>query len=286
MRWQGRERSENVEDRRAVSGRTMAVGGLGGIGGLILVLLVIFLGGDPQRAIQVVQQNAPPAEQQFPADGPQPDDEAANFVSVVLRDTEKVWGEIFQQMGREYREPRLVLFRDAVESACGFASAAAGPFYCPADQTVYIDLSFYDELKNRHGAPGDFAQAYVLAHEVGHHVQKLLGTSDRVHGAQMRASKEDANELSVGLELQADFYAGVWAHHAEKNWQILEPGDIEEALNAASAIGDDTLQRQAQGFVVPDSFTHGTSEQRVYWFAKGLKTGDISQGNTFEELGP
>ena len=185
-------------------------------------------------------------------------------------------------MGRTYREPKLVLFRDSVASACGFQSAAVGPFYCPSDQTVYIDLSFFEELMERHGAPGDFAQAYVIAHEVGHHVQKLMGISDKVNSAQARASKEQANDLSVRLELQADFLAGVWAHHAEKNWQILEEGDIEEALNAAAAIGDDRLQKRSQGYIVPESFTHGTSAQRVRWFTHGLKTGNVDEGDTFE----
>ncbi|NLX97628.1 MAG: hypothetical protein GXY83_15780 [Rhodopirellula sp.] len=280
MRWQGRERSRNVEDRRAVPAGRMAIGGVGGI---LLVLLVLFMGGDPRKVIQLLGENQPPGGQPQ-APGPQPDDEVAEFIAVVLRDTEKVWGQLFDSMANQYREPKLVLFRDQVRSACGFQSAAVGPFYCPSDETVYIDLSFYEALKSRHGAPGDFAQAYVLAHEVGHHVQKLMGISDRVHAARTRAGEEEANDLSVRLELQADFFAGVWAHHAEKNWRILEPGDIEEALNAASAIGDDRLQREAQGFVVPESFTHGTSEQRVRWFSKGLRTGDVSQGNTFEEL--
>ncbi len=260
-------------------GRRMAVGGAGG---LVLILVVLFMGGDPAKVLQLLQQNAPPAQQMQEAPGPQPDDETAEFVSVVLRDTENIWGELFEQMGRTYREPKLVLFRDSVASACGFQSAAVGPFYCPSDQTVYIDLSFYEELKERHGAPGDFAQAYVIAHEVGHHVQKLMGISDKVNSAQARASKEQANDLSVRLELQADFLAGVWAHHAEKNWQILEEGDIEEALNAAAAIGDDRLQKRSQGYIVPESFTHGTSAQRVRWFTHGLKTGNVDEGDTFE----
>lgn len=279
MRWRGRERSENVEDRRALSGGKMAVGGLGGV---VLILLVLFLGGDPRELMQMQGQIAPQDQQQRQDAGPQPDDEMAEFVSVVLRDTEDVWDQLFAQMGDVYRKPKMVLFRDSVDSACGYQSAAVGPFYCPDDETVYIDLGFYDELKYRLGAPGDFAQAYVIAHEIGHHVQKLLGISDQVRRQQMAAGKASANELSVRLELQADFLAGVWAHHAEEKWRILEPGDIEEALNAASAIGDDRLQKKAQGYVVPESFTHGTSEQRVHWFSKGLKTGDIAQGDTFE----
>lgn len=199
----------------------------------------------------------------------------------MLADTEEVWTEQFARAGRTYRKPTLVLFRDQVRSACGFASAASGPFYCPADQQVYIDLAFYQDMKDKLGAPGDFAQAYVIAHEVGHHVQNLLGISEDVHARQQRVDKVEANELSVRLELQADFLAGVWAHHAEQKWQILEPGDIEEALNAATAIGDDRLQQQSRGTVVPESFTHGTSKQRVRWFTRGLKTGDMNAGDTF-----
>ncbi|MHB8901125.1 MAG: KPN_02809 family neutral zinc metallopeptidase [Thermoguttaceae bacterium] len=278
MRWRGRAGSRNVEDRRAMSGPRMAIGGMGG---LLLILIVFCLGGDPMQVLQLLQPGGPPGQQQQ-APGPQPDDEVAQFVSVVLRDTEEVWGQLFRQMGQTYREPRLVLFRDAVSSACGSQSAAVGPFYCPIDQTVYIDLGFYEELSRRHGAPGDFAQAYVIAHEVGHHVQKLMGISDKISSLQARASRAEANDLSVRLELQADFFAGVWAHHAEQNWQILEQGDIEEALNAASAIGDDRLQKQSRGYVVPESFTHGTSAQRVRWFTRGLKTGQVDDGNTFE----
>jgi predicted metalloprotease len=210
------------------------------------------------------------------------DDEMKEFVSVVLADTEDVWNEQFRRQGAEYREPTLVLFTGQVQSACGYASAAVGPFYCPGDEKVYIDLAFYDELQRRFNAPGDFAQAYVIAHEVGHHVQNLMGTSDRVHRARSRVSEEEFNELSVRLELQADFYAGVWAHHANRTRQIIEPGDLEEAIRAASAIGDDRLQMQQQGYVVPDSFTHGTSEQRVRWFRKGYESGDVSEGDTFK----
>jgi len=276
MRWRGRRQSEHVEDRRAMGGPVIVGGGLGG---LLLILLVILLGGNPLPLLQQMQQNAPP--QAGPAAIDPAEDELAQFVSVVLADTEDVWTELFRAQDQQYRVPRLVLFRDQVQSACGFQSAATGPFYCPLDQRVYIDLGFYDEMRVRLGAPGDFAQAYVVAHEVGHHVQNLLGISDQVRAAQNRASREEANELSVRLELQADFFAGVWAHHAEQNWQILEEGDIEEALNAAAAIGDDRLQRRARGFVVPESFTHGTSAQRSRWFVRGLKTGDLSRGDTF-----
>jgi predicted metalloprotease len=205
----------------------------------------------------------------------------ARFVSVVLADTEKVWTEQFRRMGETYRVPQLVLFSGRVSSACGLASSATGPFYCPGDQKVYVDLSFYEELKEQFDAPGDFAQAYVIAHEVGHHVQKLLGITDQVDAMRGRVSKQQENELSVRLELQADFLAGMWAHHAEKNWKILEAGDVEEALNAATAIGDDRIQQRTQGHVVPDSFTHGSSAQRLRWFRKGLQTGDFKQGDTF-----
>lgn len=288
MRWKQGRRSENVEDRRGsrAAPRGAAIGG----GGLLLMLAVMwFMGADPQKLLQVVQQQQQ-GQAGAPAGGgggrPQApidpaEEELAEFVRFVLASTEDVWKTQFQQMGRRYREPTLVLFRDSVDSACGRATASVGPFYCPADQQVYIDLSFYEDLKRRHKAPGDFAQAYVIAHEIGHHVQNLLGTSDKVHAARGKVSKAEYNQLSVMLELQADFYAGVWAHHAEMKDQILEEGDIEEGLTAASAIGDDRLQRQAQGYVVPESFTHGTSAQRVRWFTKGLKSGDIRQGDTF-----
>jgi predicted metalloprotease len=251
-----------------------------GLIGLILVLVVIFLGGDPRPLLENMQnqQVGPQAGQNI---GDPAEEELLEFVKVVLRDTEVVWKELFAQAGRSYREPWLVPFRDRVSSACGFQSAATGPFYCPLDEKVYIDLGFYEEMRTRLGAPGDFAQAYVIAHEVGHHVQKLLGISDEVHAKRQRASEVEANELSVRLELQADFLAGVWAHHAEQNWQILEEGDVEEALRAASAIGDDRLQMQSRGVVVPESFTHGSSEQRVRWFYEGLKTGDMDRRDTF-----
>jgi predicted metalloprotease len=278
MRWKGRRESANVEDRRSFSPRTLGVGG--GLLGLLLVLVVVLLGGDPGGILQVLQNNAqPPGGAAGPADPAE--DELKRFVSVVLADTEQVWQQLFREMGSAYREPQLVLFRDSVQSACGFTGAATGPFYCPEDQKVYLDMGFFDEMDARLNAPGDFAQAYVVAHEIGHHVQNQLGITDKVHALRGRLSEEQYNQLSVRLELQADFLAGVWAHHAQRNWRILEQGDIEEALNAASAIGDDRLQRQAQGYVVPESFTHGTSAQRVEWFRRGLETGDMSQGDTF-----
>jgi predicted metalloprotease len=278
MRWQGGRRSENVEDRRSMKGPAIVGGGLGM---LVLALVVMFLGGDPEPLLKNMQQNAQqrPGQQEGPKD---PEEERLkDFVRVVLADTEDVWKELFRAQQRVYREPTLVLFSGQVQSACGQASAAVGPFYCPADQKVYLDLQFFRELEQKFQAPGDFAQAYVVAHEIGHHVQNQLGISERVHAAQQQVSKAEANELSVRLELQADFFAGVWAHHAQRTRQILETGDVAEALKAATAIGDDKLQKQAQGYVVPDSFTHGTSEQRVRWFRRGLETGDMSQGDTF-----
>ena len=258
--------------------RTVGVAG-GGLVTLIVIVLFLCLGGDPQLLLQQAG-NAPPPGQAGVEQIDPAEDELAQFTSVVLADTEEVWHDIFQQMGRDYREPRLVLFRDLVSSACGRASAATGPFYGPADAQVYIDLTFFDDMDRRLGAPGDFARAYVVAHEVGHHVQNLLGISGEVSAAQ-QSRPDQANELSVRLELQADFFAGVWAHHAEQNWQILEDGDIEEALNAANAIGDDRLQRRSQGYEVPESFTHGTSEQRKRWFVRGLRSGKMSDGDTF-----
>lgn len=283
MRWQDREQSSNVEDRRRVTPGRVATGG--GLGIVIVLGIMMLMGADPQTLLNVVLQSSPPsAPASFPDAGsipPGEQDELARFVGVVLADTEKVWHEQFRRMGRTYREPQLVLFSGRVRSAYGLASAATGPFYCPADQKVYVDLDFYRELKERFKAPGDFAQAYVLAHEVGHHVQKLLGITDKVDAMRGRLSEVEFNQLSVRLELQADFLAGMWAHHAQQQWNILEPGDIEEALNAASAIGDDRIQRQTQGHVVPDSFTHGTSAQRIRWFRRGLETGDFAQGDTF-----
>ncbi|HEY8505661.1 MAG TPA: neutral zinc metallopeptidase [Gemmataceae bacterium] len=271
MRWRGRRESENVEDRRSWKKGGLAVGGVGGI---LLLLLVVFLGGDPAAVLGPGGNGPPGPGEKRPLDPAE--EEAVRFVKVVLADTEDVWNDLFRREGKEYREPKLVLFRDGVRSACGFAGSAVGPFYCPGDSQVYLDLSFFEELHRRFGAPGDFAQAYVIAHEVGHHVQNLLGTSDRVEVERRRASEVEGNRLSVRLELQADYLAGVWAHHIQKKKKILDPGDIEEALNAANAIGDDRLQKKARGRVVPDSFTHGTSAQRIRWFRRGFETGDFS----------
>ena len=255
----------------------MIVGG--GIGTIIIAVIVMLLGGDPS---QVLNQgsDSEPTTNQAPV-GPQPDDEAAKMVKVVLKDTEDVWTELMAKEGRQYPKPVMVLFRQLTQSGCGTASEASGPFYCPVDEKLYIDLSFYDELSQRFNAPGDFAMAYVVAHEVGHHIQHQLGILDKVQQARERLSEAEYNRLSVRLELQADFLAGVWAHHAQRTKNILEAGDIEEALQAANAIGDDRIQKQSQGYVVPDAFTHGTSAQRVYWFKKGYQTGDINQGDTF-----
>jgi predicted metalloprotease len=266
--------SSNVEDRRGAGG--LAVGG--GIGGLIIAVIMYLLGGNP-GSVQQSPNNNPNAGVNSGAVN-NVDDTLRQFVSAVLGSTEDIWTEQFQKMGRTYTDPRLVLFTSRVQSGCGAAGAATGPFYCPEDARVYIDLSFYSELRERFGAPGDFAQAYVIAHEVGHHVQNLLGISDRVSSMERGAGKSQANALSVRLELQADFLAGVWAHYAQARGE-LDVGDVEEALNAASAIGDDRLQQESQGYVVPYAFTHGTSEQRVRWFRKGLETGDIKQGDTF-----
>lgn len=277
MRWQGRQGSQNVEDRRGMTTGRVA-GGLG-IGTLILAALVFFLGGDPS---QVINNSARQTQQQAPRQTSAQDDQLAQFVSVVLKDTEDVWNRLFpEQVGKRYEEPNLVLFHGQVASACGHASAATGPFYCPGDSKLYIDLSFYQELQQKFKAPGDFAMAYVVAHEVAHHVQNQLGITRQVQSQRKRISEKEYNKLSVKLELQADFLAGVWAHHAHKMKNILDEGDIEEALNAAHAIGDDRIQKQSRGYVVPDSFTHGTSEQRMRWFMKGLKTGDMRQGDTF-----
>jgi uncharacterized protein len=277
MLWQGRRESENVEDVRGSGGRRLAVGG--GIGGVILVVIYLLLGGDPMALLDSQQQAQ--LSQPHQIDNQAPRDEASKFVAVVLADTEDAWNEIFRQMGRQYEEPKLVLFTDLTQSGCGFASGASGPFYCPEDRRVYIDLGFYRLLQQRLGAGGDFAQAYVIAHEVGHHVQNLLGISDRVQAARGRVSESEYNRLSVRLELQADFLAGVWAHYADRVKRVVEAGDIEEAMRAASAVGDDRLQHSARGYVVPDSFTHGTSEQRVRWFRRGYETGDLRQGDTF-----
>lgn len=272
-------RSSNIDDRRGANS-SLAVGG-GGLGALVLAVVVTLITGDPGPILDQVL--APTAQVPSQSGGTSPaEDELADFTSVVLADTEDTWNQIFrEEIGEPYQEPVLVLFSGAVRSACGNAQSAMGPFYCPADQKVYIDLSFYNDLKTRHQAPGDFAQAYVVAHEVGHHVQNILGISNQVRQLQSRASKAESNQLSVRLELQADCFAGVWANRADKARDILERGDIEEALNAASQIGDDRLQQQSRGFVVEESFTHGSSAQRVRWFKQGLATGDIEQCNTF-----
>lgn len=281
MLWQGRRQSSNVDDRRGISGGGLAVGG--GIIGLIVVVINMFLGGGDVDVSQLPELM--PGQQQGQQMSPEEkaaDDERANFVKVVLAETEDVWNNLFQQEGQNYAEPTLVLFRNAVQSGCGNASSASGPFYCPGDNKLYIDLAFYEEMQNRFNAPGDFAMAYVVAHEVGHHVQTLLGTSEKLARARQQMSEADYNKLSVMNELQADYFAGVWAHYANRA-KILEPGDIEEALNAANAIGDDRLQQQSQGHIVPDAFTHGTSAQRMYWFKKGFQSGDPSQGDTFND---
>ena len=269
MRWEGRRQSENVEDRRGIGGPVLVGGGLIT---LLLMVAMMFLGFDPQMVAQIAPEIAGP-QQQAPA---KPiNDEMTKMVKVVLADNEDVWGRLFPKHFRgRYAPPTLVLFSGQVQSACGMASAAAGPFYCPLDKKVYIDLAFYDELKRRFGAPGDFAQAYVIAHEIGHHVQNQLGISNKVQSMRQRLSDRDYNKLSVRMELQADFLAGVWAHHVARYAGILDEEDIREAVNAAAAIGDDRIQKQSQGYVVPDAFTHGTSEQRVRWFLYGLKTGN------------
>ncbi len=280
MRWKRGRRSSHIEDRRG--SRAGRAGLKGGIGTIVIALaLGYFLGIDPMTILKVQQATVPAGS----ATDWQPtaaEKQAADFVSVVLADTEDTWNAIFRKAGKTYEEPGLVLFSGQVTSACGMASAAMGPFYCPGDKKVYIDLSFFDDLKKRHGAPGDFAQAYVIAHEVGHHVQNLLGTSQQVRSAQRGLGKADANELSVNQELQADCYAGLWGYHADRSRQVLEQGDLEEALAAASAIGDDRLQKEATGRVVPESFTHGTSKQRVKWFRRGIESGDAGDCNTFD----
>jgi len=277
MRWRNERRSDNVEDRRGGPGGRIA---LGGGAGLIILLVAVLFGADPRLLLEQLQVDSPPATTAPRAANPEEAD-LAEFVSVVLAETEDVWHRQFADLGRAYTEPRLVLFTDRVESACGYASAAVGPFYCPGDSKVYIDLGFYDQLHRQLGAPGDFAQAYVIAHEVGHHVQNLLGISERVSAMRARLSEAEYNRLSVRLELQADFFAGVWAHDTQRMKDVIEAGDLDEALNAATAIGDDRLQMRARGYVVPESFTHGTSAQRRRWFMRGYETGDVSQGDTF-----
>ncbi|HSC34943.1 MAG TPA: neutral zinc metallopeptidase [Thermodesulfobacteriota bacterium] len=281
MRWRMGRRSTNIEDRRGVRLSGRAAGG--GIGILILIVIAVLLGADPVKLLNdITYTEVDPTSSYESAPLSDEDRELADFVSVVLADTEDTWSELFVQYNGRYREPTLVLFSGAVDSACGFAQSAVGPFYCPADEKVYIDLDFYRDLRERFDAPGDFAQAYVIAHEVGHHVQNLLGISEQVQSAQRRLGGAEANRLSVMQELQADCFAGVWAHNADRARDILEHGDIEEGLNAASSIGDDRLQMESQGRVTPDSFTHGSSRQRVTWFKRGLDSGDIESCNTFE----
>jgi len=280
MRWEHGRRSDNIEDRRGIRvGGKGLVGG--GIGAIVLALVAMYFGVDPSVVLNQVANQAPTQEEQQATFSPE-EEKLKEFMSVVLADTEDVWGALFQRSGRAYQPPKLVLFSGAVESACGFAEAAMGPFYCPADQKLYLDMQFFNDLAQRHDAPGDFAQAYVVAHEVGHHVQTLLGISEQVHAARSRASITEGNALQVKVELQADCFAGVWAHHAHKQRQILEPGDTAEALAAAAGVGDDRLQKQARGVVVPDSFTHGSSEQRMRWFSRGLQSGDPGQCDTFK----
>ena len=278
MRWRGERQSTNIEDRRGISGgRGLAVGG--GLGTVLIMILALVFGFDPQTLLQQGPDEQPSQVQSSRPRNAE-EEELKQFVAVVLAKSEDVWQDVFQKNGRQYREPTLVLFTDQVRSACGIAGAAVGPFYCPGDEKVYIDLAFYEELRRQFNAPGDFAQAYVVAHEVGHHVQKLLGITQRVDAMQRQMGEREGNEMSVRLELQADFFAGVFARHVQ-NQGMLEAGDIEEALRAASAVGDDKIQRRTTGYVVPDSFTHGTSEQRLRWFKRGFETGDIRQGDTF-----
>ena len=277
MRWRGERESTNIEDRRGLSVGRVAAGG--GLGTLVIMVIALLFGVNPSRLLEQVPTEQPPGTQSSRPQNAE-EEELKQFVAVVLGKTEDVWSDVFRKNGRQYREPTLVLFTDQVQSACGIAGAAVGPFYCPGDEKVYIDLAFYEELRRQFNAPGDFAQAYVVAHEVGHHVQKLLGITQRVDAMSARSNQVEANQLSVRLELQADFFAGVFARYVQ-NQNMLEAGDIEEALRAASAVGDDQIQRRTTGTVVPDSFTHGTSEQRLRWFRKGYETGDIRQGDTF-----
>lgn len=282
MKWEGREESGNVEDRRRMGPRAAAIGG----GGTVIVLLIaMFLGIDPQKLLQFVPQGqqgpGPVANQKFDPE----EERQAKFTKVILKDTEDVWNELFAKMGKRYQEPKLVLFSGQVTSACGMADAAVGPFYCPGDSQVYIDMSFYRDMEKQLQSPGEFARAYVIAHEVGHHVQRLLGYSQRVNEVRVRMPKghPEVNKATVRLELQADFLAGVWAHHAQRRHKFLEPGDIDSAMKAAFEIGDDRLQKKGRGYVVPDSFTHGTSAQRQRWFMHGFKTGDVNEAaKTFE----
>ncbi|MDF2037108.1 zinc metallopeptidase [Cytobacillus oceanisediminis] len=279
MKWKGRRASSNVEDRRGMGGGGKTLIG-GGLSGIIIVLLFTFLGGDPGELLG--NMAGTDSGTAVPYEESEQEKELADFVSVVLADTEEVWTEIFEEQGLQYEEPTLVLYSGSVQSACGAASSSVGPFYCPGDQKLYIDLSFYEELQRKFQAPGDFAMAYVIAHEVGHHVQTLLGTTEEIMPLRQRMSEEKFNQYLVRFELQADYYSGVWAHHA-KGMGYLEEGDLDEALNAATAVGDDTLQKRAQGYVVPESFTHGTSEQRKSWFYKGFQNGTIKGGDTFKQ---
>lgn len=280
MRWRGERESSNVEDRRGsgIGGRHI------GIGGVILGLVALYFTKDPTLLLQSLTGEESTQQSSGPYQESAQEADSRELVQVVLADTEDTWGTLFTAMGRQYEQPRLVLFSGAVDSACGSAQSAMGPFYCPNDHKVYIDLSFYDELQQRFGAPGDFARAYVVAHEVGHHVQNLLGTADKVQRAEQRSGGSGAEGLSVRLELQADCYAGVWAYHTNQRRQLLEAGDIEAGLNAASAIGDDTLQKQTTGRIAPDSFTHGSSAQRVRWFKQGIESGDMQQCDTFKAV--
>ena len=279
MDWRGRRESSNVDDRRSISSGGLALGG--GVIGLVFILAKFFLGGGDINDLQQLIPQQQQQQQEMSAEQQQQDDEEASFVKVVLADTEDVWNKLFSEMGKQYVEPTLVLFRGSTTSGCGGANAATGPFYCPGDKKLYIDLSFAKQLRDQFGVKGDFAMAYVVAHEVGHHVQDILGLSDKMAQLRQQLSETEYNKYSVRLELQADFYAGLWAHYDQKMKNVINADDIEEALNAANAIGDDRLQQEYQGTVTPDSFTHGTSEQRMYWFKKGYESGDFNQGNTF-----
>lgn len=280
MRWEQGRRSDNIEDRRGMRvGKPGMVGG--GIGAIVLVLVAMYFGVDPSVVLNQVGNLEPPQEEQQQTTFSPEEEHLKDFMSAVLANTEDVWGAMFKASGQTYQQPKLVLFSGAVQSACGFAEAAMGPFYCPGDHKLYLDMSFFNELAQRHGAPGDFAQAYVVAHEIGHHVQTLLGVSEQVNAARQRTDEAGSNALQVRMELQADCFAGVWANHANRARQILEPGDTEEALAAAAGVGDDRLQKQARGVVVPESFTHGSSEQRMRWFSRGMQSGDPGQCDTF-----
>ena len=275
MKWEGRRGSDNLEDRRGSSGKAIAGGGIGAI---ILMLAALFFGGDPS---ELMNEFLGSGETQTEYTATAKDDSLTRFMSVVLADTEEIWADVFRKNGMTYREPKLVVFNGSTPSTCGYASSATGPFYCPADETIYMDISFYEEMKRNYNAKGEFALAYVVAHEVGHHVQKLMGTLDKKQQASSRMSQKEANQLQVRIELQADFYAGVWAYYQDKLFGRLDPRDIGDAMDAAAGVGDDRIQKQSQGYIVPDSFTHGTSEQRSRWFNKGYQTGDIRKGDTF-----